>query len=104
RPPLSLHEKLDRLKALTEGQRRTFFSSLTLKEWEDSGDWLIDQFRELLKRTKDARKERRKIAMVFEREIARRYADVEAESRAIKCRMNELKTGGLDVLRGQRMD
>lgn len=102
RTPLSLNEKLERLKSLTDGQRRTFFSSLTLAEWEDSGDWLIEQFQELLKKTKDARTERRKMAHVFEKEIARRYAAVEAESQGLKSRLNEMKTGGLGVLKAQR--
>ncbi|KAI5295105.1 hypothetical protein KEM52_002344 [Ascosphaera acerosa] len=101
-PPLSLYEKLDRLRSLTEDQRRDFFSSLTMAEWEDSGDWLIEQFGELLQRTKAARRERRKVAQMFEEEIARRYALLEQESSSIKHRMNEMRSGGLDVLRGQR--
>ncbi len=100
-PALSLTEKLSRLKTLTEDQRRAFFSSLTLTEWEESGDWIIEQFSDVLKKMKEARHERRKIAAVFEQEIERRYENVEAEEENIRKRLEEMKEGGKGVLKGQ---
>ncbi|OJD22223.1 hypothetical protein ACJ73_06430, partial [Blastomyces percursus] len=41
-PPIPLSEKLTRLKTLTDEQRHTFFASLNIAEWEESGDWIID--------------------------------------------------------------
>ncbi|KAK2741533.1 hypothetical protein FQN55_008287 [Onygenales sp. PD_40] len=100
-PPLPLPEKLNRLKALTSDQRENFFTSLSLAEWEDSGDWLIEEFGVLLKKTKEARIERRKVAAVFEREIERRYEGVQAEGEGIGQRLEEMRTGGLGVLKGR---
>ncbi|OAT11684.1 hypothetical protein BDBG_07126 [Blastomyces gilchristii SLH14081] len=102
-PPLPLSEKLTRLKALTDEQRHMFFASLNIAEWEESGDWIIDQFSLLLQRTKAARHERRKVAAVFEREIERRYELVEAEGKGIGQRLEEMRTGGMDVLKGQAL-
>ncbi|KAI1913447.1 hypothetical protein LOZ61_002780 [Ophidiomyces ophidiicola] len=100
-PDLPLPEKLQRLKSLTDDQRRTFFSSLTLAEWEDSGDWLIDQFSALLQKTKEARRERRNVAAVFEGEIKRRYELVEGEAKDIRQRMDSMRAGGMGVLNNQ---
>ncbi|OJD12357.1 hypothetical protein AJ78_07032 [Emergomyces pasteurianus Ep9510] len=102
-PPTPLSEKLTRLKALTTEQRQTFFASLNLGEWEESGDWIIEQFSLLLQRTKAARYERRKVAAVFEKEIERRYGLVEVEGKEIDKRLEEMRTGGLGVLRGQAL-
>lgn len=98
---LPLAERLQLLKTLTDDQRRTFFSSLTLTEWEDSGDWLIEQFGVILQRTKDARRERRQVAGVFEAEIKRRYDLVEEEAKDIRQRMEDMRAGGMGVLKGR---
>ncbi|KLJ05401.1 hypothetical protein EMPG_11119 [Blastomyces silverae] len=102
-PPIPLSEKLTRLKALTDEQRHMFFASLNVAEWEESGDWIIDQFSVLLQRTKAARHERRKVAAVFEREIERRYELVEVEGKGIGQRLEEMRTGGMDVLKGRAL-
>ncbi|KKZ66277.1 hypothetical protein EMCG_07987 [[Emmonsia] crescens] len=100
-PPIPLSEKLTRLKALTGEQRQMFFASLNLVEWEESGDWIIEQFNLLLQRTKAARHERRKAAAVFEKEIERRYELVEVEGKGIGQRLEEMRTGGMGVLKGR---
>ncbi|ODH41433.1 hypothetical protein ACO22_01394 [Paracoccidioides brasiliensis] len=99
-PPIPLTEKLAQLKGLTEEQRKTFFASLTLADWERSGDWIIEQFNHLLQRTKAARQKRRQVAAVFEKEIERRYQLVEVEGKGISKRMDDMRTGGMEVLRG----
>lgn len=100
-PTPSLNERLKRLQSLTDEQRRALFSGLTLAEWEESGDWLIEQFGEILQKTKDARRERREVAAVFETEIKRRFESAEAESRDTQGRLNEMRSGGMGVLNKQ---
>jgi hypothetical protein len=100
-PPLPLDERLSRLKALTDDQRRVFFSGLTLAEWEESGDWLISQFAAILEKTKEARRERRQVAAVFEAEIQRRHQLVEVETAEVRKRLDDMKSGGLGVLKKQ---
>ncbi|PGH16619.1 hypothetical protein AJ80_05121 [Polytolypa hystricis UAMH7299] len=99
-PPLPLSEKLQRLKSLTDDQRRNFFSSLSIDEWEDSGDWLLEQFATLLTKTKEARHERRSVARVFEKEVERRYEAVEGEGKEIEKRLEDMRAGGMGVLKG----
>ena len=100
-PSLPLPERLTRLKSLTDDQRRAFFSGLTMTEWEESGDWLIEQFSVILQKTKDARVERRKVAGVFEAEIKRRYEATEGEEVEIRRRLDDMRSGGMGVLKRQ---
>lgn len=99
-PPLPLTEKLDRLKNLTEDQRQAFFSSLSIDQWEESGDWILERFSILLNKEKEARRQRREVASVFENEIERRYESVEQEGEVINKRLEEMRTGGMGVLKG----
>ncbi|EFR05290.1 hypothetical protein MGYG_08301 [Nannizzia gypsea CBS 118893] len=98
---LSLKDKLLRMKSLTDDQRRTFFSSVTLSEWEECGDLLVDQFCQMLQKSKEARQTRRKFAAIFEAEIKRRHDAVEAEGNSIKDRLEDMRAGGMGVLRRQ---
>ena len=100
-PALPLPERLMRLKSLTDDQRRAFFSGLSMAEWEESGDWLIEQFSVILQKTKDARVERRKVASVFEAEIKRRYELTEGEGVEIRRRLDDMRSGGMGVLKRQ---
>ncbi|KAI9870896.1 MAG: hypothetical protein M1830_003655, partial [Pleopsidium flavum] len=43
----SLPEKLQHVTTLPDDQRTQFFSSLTMTEWEDSGDWFVERFTDL---------------------------------------------------------
>lgn len=100
-PPVPIADNLSRLKSLTGDQRRTFFSTLSLTEWEEGGDWLIDQFGLILKRTKIARQTRRKVASTFEEDIQRRYDNLNSEAESLDKKLDEMRTGGIGVLKGQ---
>ncbi|KAF3480826.1 uncharacterized protein GIQ15_06173 [Arthroderma uncinatum] len=99
--PLALEDKLSRVKNLTEDQRRVFFSSVTLSEWEECGDWLIEQFCIMLRKSKEARRVRREVAAIFEAEVKRRHDSVECEGSSIKNRLEDMRAGGMGVLKGQ---
>ncbi|KAK2765138.1 hypothetical protein FQN54_008837 [Arachnomyces sp. PD_36] len=101
RSSLNLSEELPRLKNLTADQRRDFFSSLTISQWEECGDLLIEQFGAILQNVKNARHERRKVAAAFEKEVERRYDDVESKGKDLDKRLVEMRTGGLEVLKGR---
>ncbi|KAK2834907.1 hypothetical protein FQN49_006796 [Arthroderma sp. PD_2] len=99
--PLSQEDKLSRVKTLTDEQRRIFFSSITLLEWEEFGDLLVEQFYVMLQRSKETRQVRRKVASVFEAEIKRRHDAVEQEGASIENRLEDMRAGGMGVLKGQ---
>ncbi|EEQ29769.1 hypothetical protein McanMca71_005979 [Microsporum canis] len=98
---LSLKDKLLRVKNFTDDQRRAFFSSVTLSEWEECGDLLVEEFCQILQKSKGARQTRRKVAAIFEAEIKRRHDAVEYDGKSIKNRLEDMRAGGIGVLRGK---
>lgn len=71
-----------------------FFSSLPTTEWEDAGDWFLDQFQSIIKRTKEARQKKRKLAQEFEEEIEKRYKHVAKKQHEVENAMNKMKEQG----------
>lgn len=89
------------LANMSDLDRRSYFSNLSIDEWEACGDQLIDQFSSMLMKMKDLRQARRKTAAIFETELKRRNEVVEGQSREISEKMEVMRTGGAEVLRGR---
>ncbi|KAJ6172593.1 hypothetical protein N7470_001660 [Penicillium chermesinum] len=86
-----------------EGQEReTFLSHMSVDEWEDCGDHLIERFTRLLTEMKTLRRARRRTAAVFEAELKRRHEKFENESSELAVKLDEMRTGGAEMLRGRR--
>ncbi|GKZ25127.1 hypothetical protein AbraIFM66951_010900 [Aspergillus brasiliensis] len=100
-PDATSEEKMDFLMNSEDKERRDFFASLTINGWEDYGDLLIEQFSDALSKMKDLRHARRKTAALFEAEIARRNEVVEEESADLTRKLEEMRSGGAEVLRGR---
>lgn len=96
-----LPDKLQHVTTLPEDQRTQFFSSLTMEEWEDSGDWFVERFSDLVKRMKDARQAKRKLAMEFEEEIASREEAVRKSKESVELELRTMKKGGEEVLKSK---
>ncbi len=96
-----LSQKLSHITTLPVDQRTRFFSGLSLDEWEESGDWFVDRFGELVQRMKDARREKRREAMVFEDEVKRREEVVRRAVEGIQEELGVMRRGGREVLRGK---
>ncbi|KAE8364867.1 extracellular mutant protein 11-domain-containing protein [Aspergillus caelatus] len=94
-------DKIPYLMNLSDADRRTYFSNLSMDEWEDCGDQLIDQFTQMLTKMKDLRHARRKTAAMFEAEVKRRHESVEEQSSDLSRKLDEMRTGGVEVLRGR---
>ncbi|KAL3474898.1 extracellular mutant protein 11-domain-containing protein [Aspergillus californicus] len=89
------------LLRLSDQQRGEHFSKLSMDEWEECGDNLIDQFSKMMTKMKDLRHARRKTAKVFEAEIKRRNDVVEEQSTELSGKFDEMRAGGAEVLRGR---
>ncbi|KAE8353942.1 extracellular mutant protein 11-domain-containing protein [Aspergillus coremiiformis] len=94
-------DKIPYLMNLSDSDRRTYFSKMSMEEWEDCGDQLIEQFSQMLTKMKDLRHARRKTASLFEAEIRRRHEAVEEQSTDLSKKLDEMRTGGAEVLRGR---
>ena len=97
----SPEDKLAFLSRLSPSDRDAYFSNLTMDEWEDCGDVLVEHFGSLLKKMKDLRHARRKTAAVFEAELKRRHETVEMQSAELSRKLEEMRSGGAEVLRGR---
>lgn len=88
----------DRLKYSREHLDPTaqsqFFSALPTNEWEDAGDWFLDQFSAIIKHTREARQKKRKKAQGFEKEIEERHTHVAKKQRLVEGAMAKMKTQG----------
>lgn len=96
-----LSNKLERFVHQSEDDQRAFFTSMPMNEWEESGDWLVDRFTDLMQRMKEARREKRKVVADFEGEAARREQAVHERSDALDRKMQKMRQDGMRVV-GER--
>lgn len=71
-----------------------FFSSLPTTEWEDAGDWFLDQFTTIITKTREARQKKRKQAQVFEKEIEDRHKHVAKKQCLVEGAMAKMQAQG----------
>ncbi len=71
-----------------------FFSALPTTEWEDAGDWFLDQFSEIIQKTKQARQNKRKLAQVLEKDIEQRHEHVAKKQQLVQSAMEKMKEQG----------
>lgn len=94
-------DKVSFLMHLSDDDRVSYLSNLSIDEWEDCGDQLVEQFTQMLSKMKDLRRARRKTVAVFEAEIERRHELVEAQNSELSSKLDDMRTGGVEVLRGR---
>lgn len=96
----SVDQRLEYVHGLDLETQQKFFASLTMSEWEDAGDWFLEQFSVILKSTRAAREERRKIAAGFEEEVFKRNEHIAKRKRGIDEALEGMKMSGRGVLSG----
>ncbi len=94
--PLPL--RLQQIIPLPASDQKAFFNSLGLQDWEDSGDWFIEQFSVMMQRMKEARKNKRDVARRFEEEIAKRSGDVDSMRGGYEEVLGGMRRGGMGLL------
>jgi len=82
-------------------QRRAIFSSMTINQYEECGDLLIERFGEITTRYRQARQQKRKVAKEFEDEVARREERVRRKREGVDGDLRRLRRAGEDVVRGK---
>ncbi|KAL2872371.1 extracellular mutant protein 11-domain-containing protein [Aspergillus lucknowensis] len=94
-------DKVSFLLRLSENERAEYFAKLSVNEWEEHGDLLIERFSKMMSKMKELRHARRKTASIFEAEIKRRNELVEEQSAELASKFEEMRAGGAEVLRGR---
>ncbi|KAF1995461.1 hypothetical protein P154DRAFT_538821 [Amniculicola lignicola CBS 123094] len=100
-----LVERLEHVKdRLDPNDQGKFFRSLPTKEWEDAGDWFVEQFTNIITKSKEARQEKRKLAREFEDEVEKRHYRVAKRQKNVDDALKKMKTQGVGLLQSPRRD
>lgn len=98
----SLAEKLAQFKHKAQGEQLDLFSQMSLEEWEESGDWFLEQFGLLLINMKKARKDKRALGKQYEDHITKRQEQVQAVSEGLDAEMKAMRDVGRNLTRPRR--
>ena len=81
-------------------QRRAFFLSLSIEQYEECAKLMIGQFSAIILKLTDARQNRRRVAKDFEEEVAKREGRIRGKTAIVSNNLGRLKRGGEEVVRG----
>ena len=81
-------------------QRRAFFSSLSIEQYEECAKLMIGRFSAIISKLTDARQHRRRVAKDFEEEVAKREGCIRGKTAMVSKNLGRLKRGGEEVVRG----
>lgn len=93
-----LSKKLDQLRHQSEREQRAVFSNLSMEDWEQSGDWFVDRFSELMSKLRDARRNKRQMIRDFEAEASKHEEAVRRRSEAIDQKLIKMRQDGQRVV------
>ncbi|KAL2754546.1 hypothetical protein ACRALDRAFT_1081533 [Sodiomyces alcalophilus JCM 7366] len=99
----SLPEKLAHYRGRPAEEQSQLFTQMSLRDWERSGDWFLEQFGVVAQKLKEARQKKRATVQSFEEEIARREEAVRLRTENINKRLGEIKHKGEDMLAGKEI-
>ncbi|KAJ8124113.1 hypothetical protein ONZ43_g94 [Nemania bipapillata] len=97
----TLPEKLDHFFTKDEANQINFFTKMPVKDWEDSGDWFLERFGDIVARFKKVRKEKRALVNAFESEIAEREEAVRNKISGIEQTLADMKSEGEEMMLGK---
>ena len=81
-------------------QRRAFFSSLSIEQYEECANLIIGRFSAIISKLMDARQQRRRAAKDFEEVVAKREESIRGKTTVVNDSLGRLKRGGEEVVRG----
>ena len=101
---LSLSDQLQRIfNDRTQKDKSTramgFFASLTIEQYEECGDLLLDNFQNVMGKLKQARQQKRKAAQAMEEQIAKREEWVRKKRGICELELGRLKNAGAAVVK-----
>lgn len=100
----TVEERLQHYKTKGSMDQHQFFTSINAKEWDQAGDWFLEQFAGVVQKMKAARGEKRKLVEAFEEEIAEREEAVRGKAEGIDKTLEDLKNEGQTMMAGKNMD
>ncbi|KAG5979532.1 hypothetical protein E4U55_005067 [Claviceps digitariae] len=90
--------RLEQFQQQGEREQLQFFSHMTIEEWENAGDWFVDQFTDIMSRLRQARRNKRKMVAAFEMEASEREEAIRSRTDAIDKKLTKMKQDGQRVV------
>ncbi|KAK0714835.1 extracellular mutant protein 11-domain-containing protein [Lasiosphaeris hirsuta] len=100
----TLENRLVYFKGKIGQDQHEFFTRLPVNEWEDAGDWFLEEFSGVVKRMKAARRAKRALIERFEGEISAREEAVRGKVEGIARTLDDLKHEGMTMMAGKEAD
>lgn len=82
-------------------QRRAVFAHMTIDQYEECGDLIMENFNGIMSQIKITRQQKRAAAIEFEEQVAKREAHVRAKKNAVDQDLARLRKAGEDVVQGK---
>ncbi|KAI1142393.1 extracellular mutant protein 11-domain-containing protein [Hypoxylon sp. FL0543] len=103
-PRGTLPEKLVLFLDKDQASQAEFFSKMSIDDWENSGEWFLERFGDVMKRLREARRMKRRMIEDFENEIAERDEAVRNKIQGIDRTLAELRSEGEGMMLGKEFD
>jgi hypothetical protein len=98
---ISLSDRFQRCLEAKPEQQLEFFATMSIVEWEESGDLFVGKFGDIMTKLREARQEKRKLVAKFETEVEEREAAIRGQSASLDKKLKEMRKGGEGVLQGK---
>lgn len=101
KPPAdNLDDRLEFYRSKDEDAQAQLFTQMSVREWDESGDWFLERFSSIVTRMKEARQARRKVVEQYEKEVSEREEEVRRSKEAIDRKLSKLKHDSSAMLKG----
>lgn len=105
KPPAdNLNDRMRFYSDKSEEAQAKFFTDMPVQDWEESGDWFLDRFGDIVRRMKEARQAKRKLVQQFEIEISNREDEVRRKKDSIERKMFSLRRDSSAMMKGKELE
>lgn len=103
KPPAdNLDDRLEFYRSKDEDAQVQLFTQMSVREWDDSGDWFLERFGNIVTKMKEARQAKRKIVEQYETQISEREEEVRRQKETIDRKLSKLKHDSSAMLKGSQ--
>ncbi|KAI1503975.1 extracellular mutant protein 11-domain-containing protein [Biscogniauxia marginata] len=100
----TLPEKLKHFLDKDPQSQMELFTNMPVKDWENSGDWFLERFGDIMEQLRAARRNKRAVIENFENEIAEREEAVRNKIDTIGRTLTDLKSEGEGMMSRKTFD
>lgn len=94
--------KIEQFQHLGAAEQQKLFANMSMEEWEETGDWFVDKFTDIMQRLRANRKAKRETIERFENEASQREEMVRKQSDDVEQKLRKMKEDGLKVIGAKR--